>query len=121
MPTQIMYLIWGLVILLALVLIDIVSRISVALYTQDPEKKFSWAKILDFLKRNIAPYVLVWSVLALIPVGLQYLSEALNYEISLSGIIATDALVGVIWLLIVAKFVQSIFGNFKELSIEVKK
>ena len=115
-------LIWFFFALLALIALDVISRVAVSIKmgATNPDKKFNWKKLLLFYKTNVAPYALVWLALAVIPYLLQKLSDWLNFSISLNGIIAIESVIGLFWAFIVSRLVQSIFASWHDLQIEVK-
>jgi hypothetical protein len=117
MPGEIEYVVWGSVVLLFLILLDLVSRVAVAIKNGE----FDWGKVLDFLKKNVAPYYLVWFAVAIMPYVLGLISGGVGFDVSLEGIISLNVISGAFWAFIVTKMVKSIFDNFKELNVEVEQ
>lgn len=101
----------GILSILFLVLIDLVSAVALNLY----KGTFDWKKFLDFLKKGVASYTLIWAVLAAIPILLKYI------ELNTVVVGLFNGAVGIVWALIIYKLAQSIFANFKELGINVEK
>ena len=124
LPIEIKYVIGGIIIMLALILLDVVTRVAVALkigsINARSDKAFDWGKLLTFLKTNVVGYFLVWLVVALLPYGLHWVSSVFGFDISLAGIISLEAISGAVWIIIITKLTQSIVKNFKDLSIELK-
>ena len=124
LPMEIKYVIAGIIVMLALILLDLVTRVAVALKIGSvdarSDKAFDWSKLLLFLKTNIVGYFLIWLVVALLPYGMHWLSVMFGFDISLAGIISLEAISGAVWAIIITKLTQSIIGNFKDLSIELK-
>lgn len=111
MPAEINYIVVGLTSILFLIILDVISAVAVHLHKGD----FDYRKLLDFLKTNIVPYVLIWGALAGIPYLLEYV------EISSDVLVYFEGGVGVVWMLIVGKLITSIYKNFSELGIDLSK
>ena len=111
MIPEVKYLIIGITSILFLIIIDFISAVALAL----KNKTFDWKKLLEFLRSNIAPYILIWGTLGAIPILLKYV-ELLN-----DVVIVFEGGVGIVWLLIIGKLINSIFNNLKELGIELKR
>jgi len=73
------------------------------------------------MKSGLLPYIIVWSFLAGINIGIPYLVKYLGYDMGLETIIPLTSITGIVWLALVAKAVASIYGKFKELEIELNK
>jgi len=101
----------GILSILFLVLINLISAVALNLY----KGTFDWKKFLDFLKKGIASYTLIWTVLATIPILLKYI------ELDSTVVGLFNGVISIVWALIVYKLGQSIFANFKELGINVEK
>jgi hypothetical protein len=110
MSPELSYLVVGITSILFLIIIDLIAAVALAI----KNKTFDWSRLLDFLRCNIAPYVLIWGALGSIPIILQYV------ELSNDVIMPLQGGVGVVWLLIVGRLIQSIWDNFKELGIEIR-
>jgi len=110
MTIEVNYLVVGITSILFLIIVDLIS--AVALHIQ--KKTFDWKKLMNFLRANVVPYVLIWGTLGAIPILLKYV------EISSDVLIYFEGAVGIVWLLIIGKIIKSIFDNFKELGIELK-
>jgi hypothetical protein len=110
MTPEVNYLVVGITSILFLIIIDLIAAVALAL----KNKTFDWAYLLDFLKCNIAPYILIWGALGAIPILLKYV------ELSNDVLVPLEGGVGVVWLLIVGRLIQSIWNNFKELGIEIR-
>ena len=109
-------LIIGFIVILCLILIDFILCVSIKLKFGG----FDWSLFLDYLKKGLAPYVLIWVALSLLSIGLTYLGGFLGYEIGLEAIIPITSIIGIVSLSIIAKAVKSIYDKFKELGIEIK-
>ena len=105
------------IILISLVLIDFVLAVALHLKVGS----FDWNKFLNYLKSGLTPYILIWTVLSLLSIGLTYLGGWLGYEIGLEAIIPLTSIIGIVALTITAKAVKSIYDKFKEMGIEINK
>lgn len=105
------------IVLASLVLIDLILAVALHLKVGN----FDWSKFLNYLKSGLAPYILIWTVLSLLSIGLTYLGGWLGYEIGLEAIIPLTSIIGIVALTITAKAVKSIIDKFKELGIDVNK
>jgi len=100
-------LVGALLAILALVLLDLVTRVAVSI----ARGVFEWGKVLDFLRTNVVPYVLAWGAIE----GLMY---AANYVAFPAEVLAPFAgLAAIIYALILAKLVGSILGNLSDLGV----
>lgn len=105
------------IILISLVLIDFILAVALHLKVGN----FEWKKFLNYLKSGLAPYILVWTVLSLLSIGLTYLGSWLGYVIGLEAIIPLEAILGIVALTITVRAVKSIYDKFKEMGIEINK
>ena len=110
-------LILGFIVILILMLLDLILCVAVKLKIG----QFDWKKFLNFMKSGLLPYIIVWSFLAGINIGIPYLVKYLGYDIGLETIIPLTVITGFVWLALVAKAVASIYGKFKDLEIELNK
>jgi len=97
-----------LVVILFLVILDVVLTVAYAIGTG----KFEWAKLLDFLRTNVAKYALVWGVLAAIGWASKFLG------ITDSAITSFGVFTDIVYALIVARLTASIFTSFKDMGID---
>lgn len=111
MIPEVKYLVVGITSILFLIIIDLISAVALAL----KNKTYDWKLLLDFLKSSIAPYILIWGSLGAVPILLKYV------ELSSDVIVPLEGGVALVWLLIIGRLIKSIFDNFKELGIELKK
>jgi len=109
-------LIIGLIIILFLVMFNFILAVAISL----KYGKFEWKKLLDFMKKGLLPYILIWVFLSLVSIGIPYLIKWLGYDIGLSTVISIDVIIGVVWTAIVSRAIADIVKNFKELDIEIK-
>ena len=109
-------LIIGFIVIAILMLLDLILCISVKLKTG----QFDWKKFLDFMKTGLLPYIIIWSFLAGLNIGIPYLIQYLGYDIGLETIIPLTSITGLVWVALIAKAVASIFGKFKDIGIEIK-
>ena len=91
-------------IILALIVIDVVLAVAVALKT----KSFDFTRLGDFLLTMVVPYVLAYLVIHVMTTYVAELSQFLG--------IGIDAAV---FLIIVASLVAAIFDNLKSLGMNV--
>jgi len=110
-------LIIGFIVILILMLIDFILAVAIKLKTG----QFDWKKFLDFMKSGLLPYILIWSVVAAINIGVPYLVQILGYDIGLETIIPLTSITGSVWLALIAKALASIGDKFKGIGIELKK
>jgi len=110
MTSEVNYLVIGITSILFLIILDLISAVALAL----KNKTFAWGQLLDFLRCNIVPYILIWGSLGSIPILLKYVT------ISNDVIAPLEGGVGIVWLLIVGRLFKSIWDNFKELGIVIK-
>jgi hypothetical protein len=47
---------------------------------------FDWKKFLDFMKSGLLPYILIWTFLAGLNIGIPYLIGYLGYDIGLETV-----------------------------------
>ena len=109
-------LILGILIILFLVILDFILAFCIRLAFG----KFDWTKFLDFIKKGISPYLIIWVVLSGVSIGVPYLAKFLGYDLGLEIYIPIDVIIGIIWTAITAKEVASIIAKFKELGLEIK-
>lgn len=110
-------LIIGFIVILILMLIDFILAVAIKLKTG----QFDWKKFLDFMKSGLLPYILIWSAVAAINIGVPYLVKILGYDIGLETIIPLTSITGSVWLALIAKALASIGDKFKEIGVELKK
>ena len=110
MTPELNYLVIGITSILFLIILDLISAVALTL----KNKTFEWKQLLDFLRCNIVPYILIWGSLGAVPILLKYV------EVSNDVIAPLTGGVGIVWLLIVGRLFKSIFDNFKALGIEIK-
>jgi len=110
-------LILGFIIILILMLLDLILCVAIRLKYGG----FDWKKFLDFMKSGLLPYILIWTFLAGLNIGIPYLVGYLGYDIGLETIIPLTAITGIVWLALVAKSFASICAKFKEVEIEISK
>jgi len=100
-------LVGALLAILALVLMDLVTRVSVSV----ARGVFEWGKVLDFLRTNVVPYVLAWG-------AIEALMYAANYVAFPPEVLTPFAgLAAIIYALIIARLIGSILGNLKDLGV----
>lgn len=109
-------LIVGLIVILILMLLDLILCVAMRLKYGG----FDWKKFLDFMKLGLLPYILIWTFLAGLNMGIPYLIGYLGYDIGLETIIPLTTITGIVWAALVAKSVASICAKFKEIGIEIK-
>jgi hypothetical protein len=95
-------------VLLLLILIDVVVTVAKAIR----DGKYEWNKLLCFLRTNVAPYVLIWGVLA----GAGWLAAYAGITDATLGAIVV--FVDIVYALILARLAASILGTFRDLGIE---
>jgi len=110
-------LIIGFIVILILMLLDLVLCVAIRLKYGG----FDWKKFLDFMKSGLLPYILIWTFLAGLNIGIPYLIVYLGYDIGLETVIPLTSITSIVWLAITAKAVASIYGKFKDLEIELNK
>ncbi len=110
-------LIIGFIVILILMLLDLVLCVAIRLKYGG----FDWKKFLDFMKSGLLPYILIWTFLAGLNIGIPYLIGYLGYDIGLEIVIPLTSITGIVWAAIVAKSVASIYAKFKEIEIEITK
>jgi len=98
-------------------LLDLILCVSIKLKTG----KFDWKQFLDFMKSGLLPYILIWTFLAGLNIGIPYLTAWLGYDIGIEIIIPLTAITGLVWATLMIKVTASIFGKFKEIGIEINK
>src|SRR3972149_11774417 len=101
-------LIIGLAIILFLVILNFVMAVAIALKFG----KFEWSKFLNFMKSGLLPYVLIWVFLCAVGIGIPFLVQKLGYDIGLATVIPIDAIIGSVWLILIAKATADIYKNF---------
>ncbi len=97
--------------IVALVVLDVLTRVAVALY----RREFEWGKLLLFLQTNVLPYVICYGGF----VGLVYLSQA--YDLPEAVTTPFAGVAGVIYLFIVGRLVASILGNLREMGLPLEE
>jgi hypothetical protein len=110
MTPEVNYLVIGITSILFLIIIDLIAAVALAI----KNKTFEWEYLMEFLRCNVAPYVLIWGALGSVPILLKYV------EISNDVLAPFEGAVGFVWLLIIGKLIKSIWDNFKELGIEIR-
>ena len=110
-------LIIGFIVILFLMLLDLILCVAIKL----KKGEFDWKKFLNFMKTGQLPYILVWSVLAGINIGIPYIEQYLGFGIGLETIIPITSITGMVWLALVTKAGASICAKFKEIEIEINK
>jgi hypothetical protein len=97
----------ALLAILALVFMDLVTRVAVSV----ARGVFEWGKVLDFLRTNVVPYVLAWG-------AIEALMYAAGYVAFPPEVLAPFAgLAAIIYALILAKLIGSILSNLKDLGV----
>ncbi|MBN1320725.1 MAG: hypothetical protein JXA87_07790 [Thermoleophilia bacterium] len=93
--------------IILLVVLDVVVTVAWAIGTG----KYEWAKLLEFLKTNVARYFIVWAALA----GIGWVANRANIpDWTATGY---GVLIDVVYALIVAKLLHSIATTFQDLGI----
>ena len=110
-------LIIGMIIIFILMLLDLILCVALKL----KQGEFDWKKFLNFMKTGLLPYILIWTFLAGINIGIPYLIGYLGYELGLETIIPLTSITGIVWLALISRTVASIYAKFKDLGIELKK
>jgi len=106
----------GFIIIMLLIFIDLLFCVGIKLKFG----KFDWNKFLDYLKTGLTPYVLIWSALSLVGVGIPFVAQWIGADIGLETIIPVSGIVAFVWGTIVSKCINSIREKAKELEIEIK-
>lgn len=107
----------GFLVIMILILIDFIFAVAIRL----KYNKFDWSKFLNYLKSGLTPYVLIWFVLSAIGIGVPWIIENMKIaDIGLETIIPVGSIVGIVWVTILAKAVNSIKEKAVELDIEIK-
>ncbi|MCL5735314.1 MAG: hypothetical protein M1274_06945 [Actinobacteria bacterium] len=100
-------LIGSLLAIVGLVLLDLVVTVAVAI----ARKTFDWAKVLDFLRTQIVPYIICWGAIE----ALFYLADRVAFPPDvLTPFVGLGA---IIYALIIARLMTSILGTFKDLEV----
>lgn len=110
-------LITGFIVILSLILIDLILCVAIKLKVGE----FDWSLFLQYLKSGITPYLLIWTVLSLLSIGLTHLGGLLGFEIGLEAIIPLTSIISIVSLTIIAKAIKSIYDKLKEIGIEIKQ
>ncbi len=100
-------LVGALLAILALVLMDLVTRVAVSV----ARGVFEWGKVLDFLRTNVVPYVLAWGAIESLMYAADYVAFPPEVLTPFAGLAA------IIYALILARLVGSILGNLRELGV----
>ena len=100
-------LVGALLAILALVLLDLVTRVAVSI----ARGAFAWGKVLDFLRTNVVPYVLAWGAIE----GLMYAADYVAFPPEV--LTPFTGLAAIIYALILARLIGSILGNLKDLGV----
>ena len=100
-------LVGALLAILALVLLDLVTRVAVSA----TRGVFEWGKVLDFLRTNVVPYVLAWGAIEALMYAAHYVAFPPEVLTPFTGLAA------IVYALILAKLIGSILGNLKDLGV----
>lgn len=78
-------------------------------------KVFEWGKLLDFLRTNVVPYVLAFGGVE----GLLFLAQYVEFP---NEVVAPFAgVAGIVYALIVARLIGSVFASLRELGVVVHR
>jgi len=105
----------GLITFSILVLLNALLAYAVKLYSNE----FEWSKMLEFLKRRVAVYVMVWLGFSLVNILIFWLVGKMGYEINLGALGSMVGIINFISALIVALLVAKIIGKLKKIGIAV--
>jgi len=107
----------SLIVFAILNIINAVMAYAVHLYSGG----FEWDKMLEFLKRRVAVYILIWFVFSGLNILIFWLTTTFGYVINLGALGTMTGIISIISALIVALLVQKIIEKFKELGIAIKE
>ena len=115
MGTLLTAIIISLIVFSILIILNTVLAYGVYLYSGG----FEWDKMLEFLKRRVAVYVLIWFVFSGMNILIFWLTETFGYVINLGALGTMTGIISILSALIVALLVQKIIGKFKKLGIAI--
>ena len=116
MGTLLTAIIVSLIVFAILNIINAVLAYAVHLYSGS----FEWDEMLEFLKRRVAVYILIWFVFSGLNILIFWLTETFGYVINLGALGTMTGIISILSALIVALLVQKIIEKFKDLGIAVQ-
>lgn len=108
-------LVTSLLVILALILLDVMVKVSVSIY----KGIFEWDKLLLFLRTNVFPYVIVFGGVEGILYAAKYIPEVVGNISPLLTVLTQIAAAA--YALIVARLIKSIYDNLKEIGLPVEE
>jgi len=117
METLLTTIIVSFIVFAILNIINAVLAYAVRLYSGE----FDWNKMLEFLKRRVAVYILIWFVFSGINILIIWLTETFGYVINLGALGTMTGIISILSALIVTLLVQKIIEKFKQLGVAIKE
>ena len=116
MGTLLTAIIVSVIIFSILIIINTVLAYAVHLYSGS----FDWDKMLEFLKRRVAVYILIWIVFSGLNILIFWLTETFGYVINLGALGTMAGVISILAALITTLIIQKIIKKFKELGIAIQ-
>jgi len=117
MGTLLTAIIVSVIVFSILIIINTVLAYAVHLYSGS----FDWDKMLEFLKRRVAVYILIWVVFSGLNILIFWLTETFGYVINLGALGTMAGIISILSALIVTLLVNKIIGKFKKLGVAINE